>query len=371
MAKGNDIKNTIKNLAKKANMSTDDLNKIHEEIKHDLLERGAPDDDKLEDRILGKMQGRLKKRFVSTARLAPVEGIIFGRSNAIDRAVIHHKITEKYIEEYGEDAAKDDGYLNDKGEHLYVLNEDEPKVEINGRKKGRMVFDNQEGKVIPEHDWEADGYGIMNYKGAKGEDKDDVRFTDFKLRGDTAVEPIPMMKESTMNIFMKKKNDKTRFEATLSNVPIPTTGEYIKDFDNFVNFIKKAYPDRVVGQLKNIRKVAEDLAEDNVWNPWLLVQGNIVDVIPTQKGGISLRLDDISLTCESDEDDIETIFVVFPRDSELDLQNDAQGAYFLVNPSITQDGDLLLFGLGYWVEEFERADKENVEETPDVQDPWG
>jgi len=57
----NDVKKTINVLAKKANMSNEDLNKIYEEIKYDLLERGVPDDDKLEERILGAIQARLKK----------------------------------------------------------------------------------------------------------------------------------------------------------------------------------------------------------------------------------------------------------------------------------------------------------------------
>jgi len=131
----NDVKKTINVLAKKANMSNEDLNKIYEEIKYDLLERGVPDDDKLEERILGAIQARLKKRFIGLTNLVSVQGSIFGRSNAMDRAIVHHKITEAYIERYGEEKAREDGYINEEGNHLYVINKNEPTVEINGKKE--------------------------------------------------------------------------------------------------------------------------------------------------------------------------------------------------------------------------------------------
>jgi len=36
-----------------------------------------------------------------------------------------------------------------------------------------------------------------------------------------------------------------------------------------VPFIERAYPDRVVKELINVYQVAEELIEDNIWNPWL------------------------------------------------------------------------------------------------------
>jgi hypothetical protein len=364
-----DVKKTIKVLAKKANMSSEDLNKIHAEIKHDFLERGAPDDDKLEARILGAMQARLKKRFVGAANLVSVQGSIFGRSNPIDRAVIHHKITEAYIEKYGEDQAKEDGYIDEEGNHLYVINKNEPKIEINGRKRSRTVFDNQEGKKIPKNDWEADGYGILNYR---QKDKDDVRFTEFKFKGEAATEPLPLFREADMDVFIKNKKDKTKFAVTLSTIPTVTEDgkeKYI-DFDALVPFVEAAHPGRVIKELTNVYQVAEDLKEDNIWNPWLLIKGNIIKVTSTQKDWIAVNLDDTSLRLEEDDDDVEDIFVLLSEDMEIDFRKDAQGAYFFVNPSI-RDGELTLFGLGYWVEHFERAKKENVEEESDTQDPWG
>lgn len=361
-----DVKSTIKNLADKANMSPEDLNKIHAEIKHDLLERGAPDDKKLEGRVLNKMQARLKKRFVGAANMVDVEGSLFGRSNAQDRAIIHHKITEAYIEEYGEEKALEDGYINTKGEHLYVINKDEPTVEINGRDKSRTVFDNQVGKIIPKNDWEADGYGIINYK-IKGK-KDDVRFTEFKLKGKAATEPLPLYKECNMNVFIRNKKDKTKFAVSLSTIPEAISEKYIV-FDELVPFIKAAYPDRVIESLANVYKVTEELKEDNIWNPWLLVQGTIVKVSSTQSDRVAINIDDASLRYDSDED-VEAIFVLLPGDMELDFQTDAEGAYFMVNPTI-RDGELTLFGLGYWVEPFERAQKESVTDEPDTQEPWG
>jgi len=53
----------------------------------------------------------------------------------MDRAIVHHKITEAYIERYGEEKAREDGYINEEGNHLYVINKNEPTVEINGKKE--------------------------------------------------------------------------------------------------------------------------------------------------------------------------------------------------------------------------------------------
>jgi hypothetical protein len=360
-----DAKSTIKNLADKAKMSPEDLNKIHAEIKHDLLERGAPDDDKLEGRILNKMQARLKKRFVGAANMVDVTGSLFGRSNAQDRAILHHKITEAYIEKYGEEQALEDGYLDKKGNHLYVVNKDEPEVEINGRKRSRTVFDNQVGQIIPENDWEADGYGIINYVVKGG--KDDVRFADFKLRQEAAIEPLPLFKECDMNVFIRNKKDKTKFAISMSTIPVVTEEKYIQ-FERVVPFVKAAYPDRVIEELKNVYKVTEDLKDDKIWNPWLLVKGTIIKVGQTKTGRISLNINDSSLIYDGDED-VEAIFVLLPGDMELDFVKEAEG-YFFVNPTI-RDGDLTLFGLGYWVENFERAQKSDVKIEPNTQAPWG
>ncbi|NMC59074.1 MAG: hypothetical protein GYA51_06790 [Candidatus Methanofastidiosa archaeon] len=365
----NDVKKTINVLSKKANMSNEDLNKIYEEIKYDLLERGVPDDDRLEERILGAIQARLKKRFIGLTNLVSVQGSVFGRSNAMDRAIVHHKITEAYIEKYGEEKAREDGYINKEGNHLYVINKNEPTVEINGKKRNRIVFENQVGKVIPEHDWEADGYGIINYK---QKNNDDIRFAEFKLRGEAAVKPLPLFRECDMNVFIRNKKDKTKFAVTLSSVPVTTDEgkERYIDFDTLVPFIERAYPDRVVKELINVYQVAEELIEDNIWNPWLLIRGNIINVSSTQNDWIAVNLDDTSLSLERDADDVEDIFVLIPGNMDVDFRRDALGAYFFVNPSI-RNGKLTLFGLGYWVEHFDRAKRENVSEEPDTQAPWG
>jgi len=137
-----------------------------------------------------------------------------------------------------------------------------------------------------------------------------------------------------------------------------------------VPFIERAYPDRVVKELINVYQVAEELIEDNIWNPWLLIRGNIINVSSTQNDWIAVNLDDTSLSLERDADDVEDISVLIPSNMDVDFRRDALGAYFFVNPSI-RNGKLTLFGLGYWVEHFDRAKRENVSEEPDTQAPWG
>jgi hypothetical protein len=364
-----DAKDTIKVLAKKAEMSTGDLDDLMKVIIHEQTELGVPED-QLSDRVERRMQATLKKKLKKGGKTVTVVGSILGKSRAIDRAKKHHNIASKYIEKFGESVALDDGYINKAGEHLYK--DDKYKA----------------GKVIPDHDWEADGYGVIEIP-VKDSD-DDIRFADIKLRGDVALAgmvfiekdengrdkkieypALPQFQECEMDVFVVSKTDDNKFRVTLSKEP-KVLGEGYIDLEKIIDFVKTAYPERVLKTLKGIEKFHIEAQKDSVWNPWVLVNGDVVSVSTNDKGWV-VNINDKSLKAESDDDDVNDLGIFFNDTMPIDLSEIAANGYFLVSPYERKDNEGMgLGGLGYWVFPWDRAQNKNVTEAPDVgNDTWG
>jgi hypothetical protein len=346
-------KATIEVLAKKADMPKEELNKLYQKIELELKEQGKK---VTEERVLGRMQKFLKRKLVGTSNLVTLPGFLMGRTTAMDRAKKHIKLAKDYIEKYDEATAIQDGYLNEKGEYLYV----------DDRYK--------KGKPVPEHDFEADGYGIIAKQiKVDGEDALDMRYADIKLRGEAAIEPIEFFKESMMRLYPVECTDENRYKFSMSSLPKDVDKDYINKFeDKIVPLIKAAYPSRVVKSLSNAEKMFKIQEDENVWNPWLLISGDVFKINISDKGWNIVSIDDLSLGVEESDDKIASLAVLFNPQTVMDLNVDADDAHFLVGPSRNkEDGKVGYFGLGYYVDEFGRAKNDNATEVPDVTNPFG
>lgn len=346
------IREIINGLAKRANMKEEDLKKLYKKFEYEEKSYGCPDDE-LEEAVLVDMEAFLRKKFLVGGNTVAVTGTIFGRSNAIDRAKNLHEKAEKYIEAEGKEKAIEEGFVkyNDKNELIHIYTSDTFNDKYN-----------RTGKPIPEHDWQADGFGIINYQQKEG--ADDIRFADIKFKGKAATEPLPLFKEVSMKAFVTDKKNEKKYRFTVSQTPEQIEDEYL-DFRQAIPYIKKAYPNRILSFAE-----VEDFYEDaeSTFNLWCLVQGVITGVSGTKKGGSIVDVHDM----EMDVSDGSSERIIFARESELDLTEGAQG-YFFVNPSRDNEGRMSFFGLGYWVPSYKRVHKELIsdEEIPDVEKGWG
>jgi hypothetical protein len=380
------IREIINGLAKRANMKEEDLKKLYKKFEYEEKSYGCPDDE-LEEAVLVDMEAFLRKKFLVGGNTVAVTGTIFGRSNAIDRAKNLHEKAEKYIEAEGTGKAIEDGYAKyvpdlpekteeNKGElkkiHEYISEHGEDKAMEDDILPKKLVhlytsdqFNdkyNRTGTPIPEFDWQADGFGVVNYQQKEG--VDDIRFADIKFKGVAATGPLPLFKEVSMKAFVTDKKNEKKYRFTVSRAPELIDDEY-DNFREMMPLIKKAYPNRVLSFAE-----VEDFFEDaeSKFNLWCLVQGVITGVSGTKKGGSIVDVHDM----EMDVSDGSSERIIFARESELDLTEGAQG-YFFVNPSRDNEGRMSFFGLGYWVPSYKRVHKELIsdEETPDVEKGWG
>ena len=362
------VKENIKVLAKRAGMSTDDLDNLMKTIVHEQKELGVPSD-QLSDRVGRRMQATLKKKLKSSGRTTKVVGTILGKSFAIDRAKKHHNAAIEFIKKNGK-VALEAGYINKKGQHLYK----------NDKYKA--------GKVVPEHEWESDSYAVVNIPDKDG--NDDMRFADIKLKGKVALAGmavdgvndkgeeivieyplLPQFQLVEMDVYVVSKKDENKFRLTLTKDPVLQEEGYV-DFEPLIDPIKNAYPDRMLKSLTSIEDfydahVNTEDSDDRIWNPWLMVKGDVVSVSTNDYGWVVNISDDDMM--EEDETDIGIFF----NDSiDIDLTDSAMQGFFMVRPYTHKDtGEMRLAGMSYWVPEMDRAKKGNVEETPEADDTWG
>jgi hypothetical protein len=347
------LRETINGLAKRANMKEEDLQKLYARFEHEEKGYGCPDDE-LEEVVLEDMEGFLRKKFLVAGSQVPVTGAVFSRSNAMDQAKKLHEAAEKYIEAEGEEAAIEAGYAkkDDKGNLIHIY----PSDQFNDRY-------NRTGKTIPEHDWQADGTGVINYQQKEGED--DVRFAELRFKGNAATEPIQLFKELSMKAFVVDKKNENKYRFTISQVPELASDDKYIDFKEALPYIKKAYPGRIL----SFSEVEEFYDEaESTFNLWCLVQGKIDEIGATQKGGTIVTVHDVDM----DVNDGDSERIIFAKESDLDLTVGARG-YFFVNPTRDSEGRMSYFGLGYWVPNYKRVDRERIsgEETPDAEKGWG
>jgi len=131
--------------------------------------------------------------------------------------------------------------------------------------------------------------------------------------------------------------------------------EYV-DFKKLLPFVERAYPERILSSLEEVEDFYYNAKKEKFWNPWCLIEGQVQSLGSTRKGGSIIDIDF--------NGELQTIF--FSRELELDLIVGADG-YFFVNPFQNNNGELVLFGLGYWVPDHQRATSDDTD--PDPEEP--
>ena len=333
----------IEDLAEKVGLNSDDLNKLYKVIEAEQRDLGVPEE-KLADRIPRRMRahlrGKLSKKSANTEEKV---GTILWKFRAIDRAKKHIDAAKKFEEKYGRDRAIQNKYMNEKGKYLYV--DDKFK----------------KGEEIPAHDYEADAFGLV----LEGE-KEVLR--KMRLKGEAATKPIPLMKPCKMDAYVSKKGTEDEL--------LTVYDEYI-DFTEALPLIKEKYPKNVLMTLKDVEAFHIEAQRENTWNPWCIVNGDLTgihvfedeDEPDKEMNAWVVNIDDTSLRAESGEDDSLGIF--FPDTIEADINISAADCYFIVGPYEHKEKGMRLNGLGYWVDEYDRAKREKITGTPSAQVPWG
>ncbi|MDP3012958.1 MAG: hypothetical protein Q8M92_01860 [Candidatus Subteraquimicrobiales bacterium] len=347
-----DIKANIKVLAEKAKMTESELEKLYEQTKKDLIERGLPED-KLDSAILSRMSSLLKKKFVSVgAQGTKVRGMLMGRHSAKDWAEWNREKTLDKIKSLGEGDLVEAGCKNADGQLLYT-------------RGGEFSI----GKPIPEHDYSADGYGVITF------DKDgklDTRFTNFKLKGEAAIANYPLFTECDMFVRLIDGQDDKRFVVSMNSVPTNFDDDYV-NFHEYANYIVAAEEKRII-ELGDIERFAQTASEDSdeKYKNWAIVEGSVIKFGISAKGRPGVSIDDASLVIDNQED-VPSYTIWFPPETEFDFADDAIGVTFLVTTMISRDdGTPVLFGMGYWVDDYFRAAPVSPDgESPSVQNSWG
>jgi hypothetical protein len=326
-----------------------DMQKLYEKCRATLESRGYPAE-RIEDGVIAMMSASLKKQFVSVgSQGTKVRGFLMGRQKATDWAEWNRTQTLGKIGSMSDEAAIQAGFKNAEGKLLYTSG-------------GKYSI----GKPIPAHDYSADGYGVIAFE---KDGKLDVRFADFKLKGDAAMGDYPMFTECDMLVKLNDGKDPNKYEVGMIAAPTNFEPNYI-NFHEYAEYIMNAYEDRVLS-LGDIETYAQVAAHDDKqrFNNWAIVEGTVIKFGVSQKGMVGVSIDDASLAIDGDT---ASYTIWFPPETEFDFADDAIGVTFLVTTMLSKDdGTVVLFGLGYWVDDIFRVSKPEGEVDPNVQQAWG
>jgi hypothetical protein len=340
----------IQALIEKAELELVDAQKLCAKCRATLEARSYPEE-KMDDGILAMMSAALKKKFVVVgSQGVKVRGFIMGRQKEKDWAEWNREQTIQKIGSMSKEAAIQSGYMNVEGKLLYTSG-------------GKYSI----GKPIPEHDYQANGHGIVTFIDKNG--KEDTRFANFVLKGQAAVADYPFFTECDMMVKLLDGKDPTKYSLSMFNEPTNFEDNYV-NFHESAEYVLDAYEDRILS-LGEIETYAQMSAQDDKekYNNWAIIEGSVIKFGVSQKGNVGVSIDDVSLALDSE--DVPSYTIWFPPNTEFDFADDAIGVTFLVTTMVSDDGSVVLFGLGYWVDDFFRVIKTESEEiVPDVQQTW-
>ena len=339
---------TIKNLAKKANMSEQDVENLYIKTKAGFEGRGIPED-KIEGITFARMQTYLKKKFDTGASGQKVSAMFIGMNNQKDWAIFHREKIDKAIGEQNlsEQKTIELGYKNAEGKYLYQ----------NG---------NNKGKVIPDESWQAKAYGII-------EVKEDARFTTFHLYDDAAKNPLPLCKPCKAVVNIRDSAPAGEYAVSMNASPTEASKDYV-NWEIYAPLISKTQESRMISPLKAIDEFAKRMSKsenkDDIFANWAIIKGNVVKFVPARNNSLGVIIDDDSLTLDNEEDEVKTYAIWFDESFDIDLTDDASDVTFVVNTRINREtGKLTLNGMGYWVDTWFR--KQEIDAVPDPQQTWG
>ena len=337
-------------LAKKAEMQPADMQKLYEKCNATLQERGYPES-KMEDGIVAMMSASLKKQFVTVgSQGVKVRGFLMGKQKETDWAEWNRKQTIAKIGSMSDEAAIQAGFKNAEGKFLYTTG-------------GQYSL----GKPIPDHDYTSEGYGVI---AVEKDGELDVRFATFVLKGAASHSNYPLFTECDMTVKINEDKDPNEYKVGMIAEPTNFEPNYV-NFHEYAEHIVNAYEDRIL-TLGDIEGYAQVAAQDKKqkYNNWAIVEGTVIKFGVSQKGMVGVSIDDASLALDGNT---ASYTIWFPPETEFDFSDDAIGVTFLVTSMVSsEDNSVVLFGLGYWVDDIFRINKPSGDGiNPDVQQAWG
>jgi hypothetical protein len=341
------LKDNIKKLAKKANMSSSDLEKLYEKTYKEYEKKGV-EEDKLEETTFRRIQAFLSKRFAKIGGSGiDVEGFILGAQRPTNWAFINRRKVQNMVDKLKDPKdAVSQGLMDEDGNLLYVNDK----------------F--REGERIPEEDWSREAYGVITKKDKEG--REEQKFAIITLRGMAAKEVTPLFRPLRLNIKVNDNTNANIIKVSTNIVPEVTSDEYV-DLTKFVELIEKAYDDRIIS-VKQVDTFAQKYQDDR--NAWAILEGDVSKFGYSQKGNPGVSITDTGLEVDDDIDEVDVRTIYFPKDTEFDFDEKGVAILFIVSTMIGDNGDSVLMGLGHWTPPAMRVDKSNIKEV-DVKKPWG
>lgn len=392
------MEQNTKELAEKTGISDAEFETLKSQIIEAMQDKLEGRDD-LDQRALicRRLDGALKKRFVMPGE--PMRGFYIAKHPVVDYAKNPRKEIDEMIINQGKalalkrgicdsDANPVDYAINietgeetfwfdgdDSLEYKEAMTEEELEAwiiekgtqiaKLAGRvtADGKYIYqtsDFRNGKIIPEHDYNSLAYGFF----AK-EDEDELKFTITNIRGDAALQSLPLFQELTMPAFINKnKSDATSYTVTLLGEPREVSSEYV-NFEEYIEKLDQAEPGRILGELAEIPSFVKQHKE---FRSWCVVEATIYDIGLNPDGGTPVDLTDFSLCSIKAED---TLTAWLPEDIPLEFEKDMTGVIMVLSPYETKTGNITANIIGYWMDDESRSEGE-IEQLneQDIEDTW-
>lgn len=352
MSKKISLRESVANLAKQVGISEDDLDKLYKTHEFEMKERlGGKeiDDATLEQMVLSRLSLALKKPLISTggsgekAKMIPI-----GRGRVSDWAEGARTKADKYIQKAGRDRAVKDGYIDEAGNYLFV----QP--------------DYKKGKEVPEHEYQADGFGLIKLESSK-----DYKFAEIRFKDLAAIQPLDWFTEYDIDAYVRENDDPNYAKITVSKTAVQSKSEYA-NFEDILEYIKKnsEFSDRILDTVDEIDLFA--MNHEGERNAFAIVEGNVIDVAVTQKESTAVSIDDLNMLV-SDTGGTNSATLWFNKEDQINFIEGSLGVKFIISTYKKDDGSVSISGMGYWVPEIFRRElpkTEGASADTKLDDPW-
>lgn len=340
-------KEKLLELGKKARVSPDDMAKLYKKCEYEQKELGVPED-QLESRAFARTVSSLKRRLIRTnggnkkRNDKSCKFLLLGKTKPFDFAEYYRKEGEKFVKRAGKEQAFKKGYIDKDGKYLC-----------------RQGFN--KGKKLPKHDWNSNGFALVQYP-----NDEEPSFTTVTLNDDAATVDIPFCKWADAKVVPMKMQKAGEYNVRMSTPPTEFEDEYV-DFRDIEPYIVKTREDHILEGITSLQDFLEDHSSKR--NECLaFVRANIAELGITPSDQPVLNVDDDSLLLKDDGED--TLQVWFPPGTNIDFSDKALGVVLCIQPYIGKNG-LGSNGCGYWVEDIYRVDKDEAENAEiNLEEPW-
>lgn len=397
------MQEAVDKLVKEAGLSDEDYEEMLATAEEDILKMGTVPEDMVEYYTLKKLQLALKLRFSSSS--SEMEGFFFGQHPVFDFAAKPHELVEGYVDKMGKMKANELGICDstmvplvyhvdrntgepvaldynsdidsDKYEEAGPLEQDEMEdmiFKLGQREaikhgymndKGEPLYVNdqyREGQVIPAHDWSRVAYALIKAPG-----EEDAKIGIVNIRGDEALNGVPLFEFGKFSGRVnQRKSGPNHLEMSMKNAFV-STGEEV-NFEDFEDILQGLIPERMLEGLDELEGFIN--ARKKEFKRWCIAP--MVDIMeigaPAPSGVVPITITDYSMTSFKSNSAELTFWI--EQDMLSGLQENALDTVVVLAPYIKKDGTISGNCIGYWVDPKFRTEAPEILSEDEVLDSW-